>query len=92
MKAIIASGYEKATDIGHEKLNLSTMELVGPEEMDASDGYHTFIELYDHRIRLFLTVLDLRERINEEFHPLPKLRPQRLFVQTPNVGKLRRTG
>ncbi len=30
------------------------IEAEGPEEMDASDGYHTFTELYDHRIILYI--------------------------------------
>ena len=30
--------------------------MTGPEEMDASDGYHTFTELYDHRITLFIAL------------------------------------
>ncbi len=32
------------------------VQAVGPEEMDASDGYHTFTELYDHRIALFIAL------------------------------------
>ena len=32
------------------------MVLVGSEEMDASDGYHTFSELYQHRIALFIAL------------------------------------
>jgi len=56
MKKITVSGYATATDVGHESPKLSTMELEGPQEMDASDGYHTFDELYDHRITLFITL------------------------------------
>ena len=37
--------------------NLKDFILVGPEEMDASDGYHTFTELYEHRIALFIAFL-----------------------------------
>lgn len=29
---------------------------VGGEDMDASDGYHTFTELYDHRISLYIAL------------------------------------
>jgi hypothetical protein len=29
----------------------------GSERMDASDGYHTFTELYEHRITLFIAFL-----------------------------------
>lgn len=31
--------------------------ITGPEEMSVSDGYHTFDELYDHRITLFIALL-----------------------------------
>ena len=31
-------------------------ELEGNENMDASDGYHTFGELYEHRIALFIAL------------------------------------
>ena len=30
--------------------------LEGTEDMEASDGYHTFGELYDHRITLFIAL------------------------------------
>lgn len=30
--------------------------ITGAESMDASDGYHTFAELYDHRIALFIAL------------------------------------
>lgn len=32
------------------------VEAYGPEEMDASDGHHTFKELYDHRITLYIAL------------------------------------
>ena len=32
------------------------VELKGDEEMDASDGYHTFTELYEHRVVLFIAL------------------------------------
>lgn len=31
-------------------------DLEGDESMDASDGYHTFTELYEHRIVLFIAL------------------------------------
>ena len=31
-----------------------TVTIAGEEHMDASDGYHTFQELYDHRHALFI--------------------------------------
>ncbi len=46
----------KATDIGDEDVKLTGFEIEGPEEMTASDGYHTFDELYDHRITLFIAL------------------------------------
>lgn len=30
--------------------------VVGPDSMEVSDGYHTFDELYDHRITLFIAL------------------------------------
>lgn len=56
MKKITVIGYEKGTDTGHNNAKLSTIELEGPEEMDASDGYHSFSELYDHRITLYIAL------------------------------------
>ncbi len=32
------------------------IECYGQENMDASDGYHTFTELYDHRITLYIAL------------------------------------
>lgn len=56
MKKITVTNYEKGTDVGLPNPRFSTMELEGPEEMDAGDGYHTFTELYDHRITLFIAL------------------------------------
>lgn len=36
--------------------DLSAISAQGDEIMDASDGYHTFTELYDHRITLFIAL------------------------------------
>lgn len=33
-----------------------TLDVFGDESMDVSDGYHTFKELYDHRITLFIAL------------------------------------
>jgi hypothetical protein len=30
--------------------------MLGHKRMEASDGYHTFSELYDHRITLFIAL------------------------------------
>lgn len=56
MKKITVTKYKEATDVGHENPQFSTMELEGPEDMVASDGYHTFDELYDHRITLYIAL------------------------------------
>ncbi len=57
MKTITIKNAQEATDIGNkENPKLTNFEITGPEEMDASDGYHTFDELYDHRISLFITL------------------------------------
>lgn len=42
---------------------LNQTVLVGPEEMDAYDGYHTFNELYDHRITLFIALARQRRSL-----------------------------
>jgi len=39
--------------------NLIDIFAEGTEEMDASDGYHTFEELYDHRIQLFIVLCNV---------------------------------
>lgn len=36
-----------------------------------SDGYHTFGELYEHRIRLFILVCNTLSRMQEEFIQAP---------------------
>lgn len=57
MKTITVTNAKLATETGdNADLHLSKFEINGPEEMDASDGYHTFTELYDHRITLFITL------------------------------------
>jgi hypothetical protein len=35
-------------------------------ELEISDGYHTFTELYDHRIALFLLSISLLKRLKSE--------------------------
>jgi hypothetical protein len=34
-----------------------------PEGVDVSDGYHTFAELYDHRIALFIALCEHIDRV-----------------------------
>lgn len=51
---------------------LNEVCLLGPEEMDASDGYHTFTELYDHRITLFIALCRALSQDHEnEYSALP---------------------
>lgn len=64
MKKITVTDYLKATDIGSGNHKFSSMELEGSEEMDASDGYHTFTELYDHRIELFIALCRMMKGIS----------------------------
>lgn len=71
MKKITITKVLKATDIGDENPKLTAFELEGPEDMEASDGYHTFGELYEHRITLYIA---LCVRINAEDEMQKELR------------------
>lgn len=42
----------------------SDLIIQGPEEMSVSDGFHTFDELYDHRITLYIALCNALEGIN----------------------------
>ena len=54
----------KITNIGDEGQEL---EILGSNEMSVSDGFHTFDELYEHRVTLFIALcLQLREKINAD--------------------------
>ena len=52
MKKIVITGYSEYGDIPEKK----SLVVIGGESMDAQDGYHTFTELYDHRIALFIAL------------------------------------
>ena len=52
MKKIVITGYTQFGDQPEKKNIVAT----GEESMDANDGYHTFTELYDHRITLFIAL------------------------------------
>ena len=54
MKTISIFRALKCTDVGSPNPKLTGFEIEGPEEMDAFDGYHTFKDLYEHRIELLL--------------------------------------
>lgn len=57
MKKITIKNAQQAVDVGNkENPKLTNFEIQGPEEMDVSDGYHTFTELYEHRITLFIAL------------------------------------
>jgi hypothetical protein len=57
MKKITITNAGECINTGeNEDLHFQKFEIDGPEEMDASDGYHTFTELYDHRITLFIAL------------------------------------
>lgn len=56
MKKIIITKYQ---DVGiKEATPYTPKELIieGDDEMEVSDGYHTFGELYEHRITLFIAL------------------------------------
>ncbi len=59
MKKYIIDEAIGATDLGSDgcidKHN-TRFEIVGTEEMQVSDGYHTMGELYDHRVTLFIAL------------------------------------
>ena len=57
MKKITVTNVNEATETGENKdKRLQKFELEGEDSMDASDGYHTFTELYEHRITLFIAL------------------------------------
>lgn len=53
-KITITNAFAFETKVRHSELK--DIFADGPEEMDASDGYHTFTELYEHRIALFIAL------------------------------------
>jgi len=57
MKRIIITADERATVSQRTSLSRLQKEIVVEgSEVTASDGYHTFDELYDHRITLYVTL------------------------------------
>ena len=55
-KRITIRGYEHQAEQFSVSTREKSMILAGGEAMDASDGYHTFDELYDHRITLYIAL------------------------------------
>ncbi len=57
MKKITIVNVNDCIDTGENAdKRLLKIECEGNEDMEASDGYHTFGELYDHRITLFIVL------------------------------------
>jgi hypothetical protein len=67
MKKIILQNFDKIDQ--REDINTGNKVLIasGQDEMDASDGYHTFTELYDHRIALYIALCKVWVGINSVF-------------------------
>ena len=66
MKKFTITGYDQVSFENDLTSDKSHMIIEGAEVMDASDGYHTFTELYDHRIALWIAVCRLKAE--EEIH------------------------
>lgn len=55
-KKIVVSNYSELGEQEDFLTGLKHVVVIGPEEMDAQDGYHTFKELYNHRITLYIAL------------------------------------
>ena len=57
MKKFTVTNVKSCTETGeNEDHHLCCFELVGDDNMQVSDGFHTIDELYEHRIRLWITL------------------------------------
>ena len=62
----------KTINIDNTEINLSLENNIlsilntKESEIEVSDGYHTFTDLYNHRIGLFLLVISLLKKSNKE--------------------------
>lgn len=54
-------GKEKKEDLSNKMIIAGSIDSVGIDPMEISDGYHTFQELYDQRRTLFYVVCKLLE-------------------------------
>lgn len=65
MKTVTIIGADAVIKSSHTLFPFGTADhvITGPESMSVFDGYHTFEELYDHRITLFIALC--RHRIDE---------------------------
>ena len=84
-KRFTATGVESFTKTENPADRKSYMYLMGSDDMEVSDGYHTFTELYDHRIELYIAMCRL-------FTHLDKLAPKyvrnnRLDMAASSVGE-----
>lgn len=67
MKKIVVTGYKELGEQNDPMRMKKTAILIGEESMDAHDGYHSFTELYDHRIELFIALCHHQKTIYDEF-------------------------
>jgi hypothetical protein len=51
-----ASLWQEHRDDPEQPGRITSVDMLGHKRMEASDGYHTFSELYDHRITLFIAL------------------------------------
>ena len=65
-KKIVVSNYKEFGDIPEKK----TLVIMGDDNMEAQDGYHTFAELYDHRITLWIAYCKLARTFEESANKL----------------------
>lgn len=48
------------------EINKLIQELPSEERGKVSDGYHSFSELYDHRVELYITLCRLQQKYNND--------------------------
>lgn len=58
MKTVTIIGADAVIKSSHTLFPFGTADhiITGPESMSVFDGYHTFEELYDHRVTLFIAL------------------------------------
>lgn len=56
MKTVLITNYQEFTADREVTRHEKRIHVVGEENMEVSDGYHTFDELYDHRITLYIAL------------------------------------
>lgn len=56
MKTITIKKHSIKNDLINTETGERALYVQGPEDMDASDGYHTFTELYEHRHTVFIAL------------------------------------